>query len=296
MSVKGILSAVVTPFTDRGDIDFPAYKQLLTVLVKKGVNGLFISGNAGEYYALSLEEKKQLLKVACETVQGAVPVYFGSGASSTAETVSLTQLAEKGGADAVSVITPSACRPSQEDLYVHYKTIAGSTSLPVLIYNNPAATGVSVSPGLMKRLSEIDNIVGVKDSSGDFMVTLDFISIAPGRLHVLAGRDGLILPTLMQGGTGAISSVASAVPELAVSIYENYKAGNMERAVESQKQFASLRSLFSLGTFPSVVKAALKLRGLDVGAPRLPVLALAEDKVKVLERKLHEILGEYILL
>lgn len=296
MKNKGIMTAVVTPFTAAGEIDYTTYRKLLELLIQKGIHGLFISGNAGEYYALTFKEKTELMKVTYEAVQRAVPIYFGSGASNTAETIALTKMAEEGGADAVSIITPSACRPSQDDLYAHYKAVAQSTHLPVLLYNNPAATGVSISSTLMSRLLEFDNIVGIKDSSGDFMLTLDFMSLAPGRLDVLAGRDGLILPTLMQGGSGAISSVSSAVPELAVAIYENYQKGNMEAAVESQNKFAALRSLFSLGTFPSVVKSALKLRGLDVGSPRLPVQALAKDKEEILEQKLHEILGKDIRL
>jgi 4-hydroxy-tetrahydrodipicolinate synthase len=266
-------------------------EKMLGFLIKSRVNGIFAVGNAGEFYALDREEKRKVLKTTLKITSGQIPVFFGAGTASTAESVYLTRLAEAEGADAVSVITPFLIKPSEEELYQHYLAICEATKLPVLPYNNPSVTGVAISPRLMKRLSAIDNIAGIKDSSGDLSITLEFLQIEKKNFTVLAGRDGLILSTLIHGGSGAISSVASACPEIAVAIYESYAAGDMKGAVEAQMKFARLRQMFGLGTFPTVIKAALHIRGFSAGVPRLPVSPLPRGKYEELEACLNELLS-----
>ncbi|MBP8673445.1 MAG: dihydrodipicolinate synthase family protein, partial [Synergistales bacterium] len=197
-------------------------------------------------------------------------------------------MAEKIGVDAVSVITPYFLSPSQEELYEHYKTIANSTSLPILLYNNPGKTGgVNISIGLAERLSQIENIVGIKDSSGDMTLTGEYIRKTKGKgFSVLAGRDTLILSTLLYGGSGAISATANVAPKIAVDIYEYFVKGNIEKAKEAQFALAPLRVAFELGTFPVVIKEALKLIGIDAGPAKSPVKGLSDAK----RRELKEIL------
>jgi 4-hydroxy-tetrahydrodipicolinate synthase len=289
MHIRGIVPAVITPFTPGFEVAWDEYQRLLAFLIDARVHGLFVVGNAGEFYALSEAEKQGLLAAAIKTVGGRVPVYFGSGAASTHEAIRLTRMAEAEGAAAVSVISPWIVKASDDELFAHYRAICESTRLPVLVYNNPPATGNSVSPALMKRLAAIDNMAGIKDSCGDLAVSLEFIRLQREGFSVLAGRDGLILSTLVHGGRGAISSVASACPELAVSIYEAYVVGDLAKATEAQLRFAELRQLFQLGTFPSVVKAALEYRGFAVGSPRPPVAPLSPSNRKVLESRLAEV-------
>jgi 4-hydroxy-tetrahydrodipicolinate synthase len=250
---------------------------------------MFISGNAGEFYALSREEKLLLIRIARKALGTAAPIIFGSGCVTTAETVALTRQAESEGADIITVITPYCVKPSDDELYEHFAAVLRATKLPVLLYNNPAVTGVPIPVSVVERLLSFDNLGGIKDSSGDMALTLDFLRIGKERLSVLSGRDGLILSTLMHGGSGAVSSVASACPELAVDIYREFTAGRLDAARDAQLTFANLRRQFSLGTFPAVVKEILALRGFHPGIPRLPVKPLSPANSEILRQFLREL-------
>ncbi|MDR1901535.1 MAG: dihydrodipicolinate synthase family protein [Treponema sp.] len=280
--IKGIIPAVITPFEDKGGVNYGEFSNLLFFLLKAGVHGVFISGNAGEFYALSTEEKISLIKTARKAVGGVIPIIFGSGCATTADTAALTRRAEAEGADMITVITPYLIKPSEDELFEHFASVLQATRLPVLLYNNPAVTSVPVSAKLAERLTRFDNLAGIKDSSGDFALTLDFIQTGKGRFSVLAGRDSLILSTLIHGGSGAVSSVASACPELAATIYREFSAGHIDAALEAQVKLASIRRQFSLGTFPSVIKEILSLRGFHAGAPRLPVKPLSPESRSIL--------------
>lgn len=288
MDIRGIIAAVPTPFDEKGNLALGELERLLSFLVEARVDGVFVVGNAGEFYALDEGEKRAVLKTTVATVAGKVPVLFGAGAATTEESRRLAVMAAAEGADALSVITPYVIRPSDDELFAHYLGICAATALPVLPYNNPAVTGVSISPRLLKRLATIETIGGIKDSSGDFATTIEYLRVKKAGFSVLAGRDNLILSTLIHGGRGAMSSVASAVPEIAVSIYEAHVAGDAETALESQMKFARLRQMFSLGTFPAVIKAALELRGFHFGLPRAPVGPLSPEALEELAEGLRE--------
>lgn len=290
MNSRGIIPAIPTPFDKNSNLNLPALEQMLAFLKKTGVHGIFAVGNAGEYYALTQEEKRSVLRTTVNSLEGAIPVFFGAGATTTKEAVELAKIGEAEGADALSVITPSIIKPSEDELFGYFKDICEATKLPVFFYNNPVVTGVAASVRLIKRLSHIENFVGIKDSSGDFALTIEFIRIEKKGFAVLAGRDNLILSTLVHGGNGAISSVASACPEIALGIFNAFEQGNFEEALRQQMIFAHLRQLFSLGTFPVVIKEALKIRGIDVGMPRAPVAPLSEEKRRELSESLHAVL------
>jgi 4-hydroxy-tetrahydrodipicolinate synthase len=288
-AIRGIISAVITPFREDGSVNEDEFASLLRFLLNAGIAGMFIAGNAGEFYALSREEKILLVRAARKTLGTAVPVIFGSGCATTAETVALTRAAEAEGADIITVITPYLIKPSEEELYEHFAAVLRATRLPVLLYNNPAVTGVSVSAKTAERLLDFENFAGIKDSSGDLALTLDFLRIGKDRFSVYAGRDGLILSTLIHGGSGAVSSVASACPELAVDIYREFAAGRLDAAGEAQMKFAKLRQQFSLGTFPAVVKEILSIRGFRTGVPRLPVKPLRPENREILGQVLRDL-------
>jgi 4-hydroxy-tetrahydrodipicolinate synthase len=286
---KGIIAALITPFREDGSVNEDEFAKLLRFLLDAGITGMFISGNAGEFYALSREEKILLIRAARKALGKAAPLIFGSGCAATAETIALTQAAEAEGADIVTVITPYLIKPSEDELYEHFAAVLRATRLPVLLYNNPAVTGVSVSVKTAERLLGFENFAGIKDSSGDLALTLDFLRIGKDRLSVYAGRDGLILSTLIHGGNGAVSSVASACPELAVDIYREFAAGRLDAAREAQMKFAKLRQQFSLGTFPAVVKEILSIRGFRTGVARLPVKPLSPENREILRRVMGDL-------
>lgn len=271
---KGIIPAMVTPLDDRDRINEPVLQSLVGYLIDAGVHGLFAIGSQGEFYALTIEEKKRIAELVVRETNGRVPVYIGTGAVTTIESILLTAMAENVGADAVSIMTPFFISPSEDELYEHYAAIARSTRLPVLLYSNPGRTHVNMSVKLVARLSEVDNIVGIKDSSGDLSLTAEYIRNADSGFSVLMGRDTLIYGALMYGARGAIAATANVAPRLVVEIYEAYIRGDFKQARNAQADLAPLRQAFSLGSFPAVIKDALQLMGMAVGPPREPIRPL----------------------
>lgn len=280
---KGIIPAMVTPITSDGKIHMHALRKLTNYLIEGGVHGLFPVGSQGEFYALTFEEKRQVIEVVVEETRGRVPVYAGTGAITTREVIALTQMAESAGVSAVSVLTPYFITPNETELFEFYSAIAKSTRLPVLLYNNPARTGVNLSANFVVRASKIDNIVGIKDSSGDMTLMAEYIRRTDETFSVLAGRDTLIYGALCYGGKGAIAATANVAPKIIVEIYEAFIAGDMKRSLEAQFRLAPLRLAFELGTFPVVIKEALNLIGIDAGmgiAPVGGIKAEAKEELK----------------
>ena len=275
----GIIPAMATPFTADGELNEEALRQLTRHLIQGGVHGLFATGSQGEFWALTPQEKQRVWEIVLAEGEGRVPVYAGTGAVTTREVRELNRRAEAAGADAVSIITPFFVRPTEAELEAHYRAIAEATSLPILLYNNPGRTGgVNLSAELVARLAEVENIVGVKDSSGDLTLTMEYIRLTPHDFAVLSGRDTLIFAGLLHGTKGAIAATANVVPALVVEIYEAFQAGEVERARRAQERLAPLRLAFGLGSFPVVVKEALELIGIPAGPCRGPVGALSPEK------------------
>lgn len=286
---KGIIPAMVTPLDNHEDINESALRKLANYLIDGGVHGLFPVGSQGEFFALELAEKKRVFEIVVEEADDKVPIYAGTGAITTRETIKLTQIAEDIGVDAVSVITPCFISPTQDELYEHYVEIAKSTSLPVLLYNNPGRTGVHLSEDLVVRLSKVDNIIGIKDSSGDMMLTEEYIRRTDDQFAVLAGRDTLIYSTLVYGGKGSITATANAAPRVVVDIYESFIKGDYEKALQAQYRLAPLRTAFGLGTFPVVVKEALSMIGIEAGPARRPVGEMKNEKKEKLRKVLEDL-------
>ena len=285
---RGIIPAVITPLTAEEKFNEKAMRKLINYLIDGGVHGLFVIGTTGEFYGLTPEEKREILLVAMDETRGRVPVYAGTNGITTRESVLLTQLAEECKVDAVSVLTPMFVTPNQDQLIKHYKSVAASTSLPVILYNNPPKTGVNIAPTTVAKLAEVSNIVSIKDSSGDLTLTADYIRLTKERedFSVLMGRDTLIYGALCYGAVGSIASCANVAPRLCVDIYEKYMAGDLAGSLKAQFALAPLRSAFAIGTFPAVIKESLTLLGIEAGpcmAPAGPMThAEREQLTKVL--------------
>lgn len=282
----GIIPAMVTPLTTDDEINEPALRKLTNHLIEGGSHGVFAVGSQGEFWALSADEKRRVWEIIVDETNGRVPVYAGTAAITTREAVALTRQAEQAGVDAVSILTPYFVPLKQDELYLYYRAIAESTGLPILLYGNPARTGVKISPEVVARLAEIDNIVGIKDSSGDLELTARYIQMAPPGFAVLMGRDTLILAALLYGAKGAIAATANVSPALVVDIYERFKAGDLEGARRAQEALAPLRLAFTWGTFPVVIKEALDLMGMAGGPARLPVSPMSPEQREHLKRVL----------
>src|SRR6266404_4577602 len=200
MKIQGIIPPVATPMQANEDLDLPRLRGFIEHLIANGVHGIFVLGTNSEFYALDEREKQEVIATAVAHVNKRVPVYAGTGAESTRETVRLTKMAEREGADGVSVITPYFIQPSQQEIYDHYRRIAENTSLPVILYNNPSTCGgTKIDVDTVARLAEISNILGVKDSSGDLQNTIEYIRVVPEPFAVMIGRDTLIYSALMFG-------------------------------------------------------------------------------------------------
>ena len=290
----GIIPAVITPITPEGKFNEKAMRKLLNYLIDGGVHGLFVVGTTGEFYGLSPEEKREIFLVTMDETKGRVPVYAGTNGITTRESVMLTQLAEECKVDAVSVLTPMFITPSQEQLITHYITIAANTSLPVLLYNNPPKTGVTLAASTVAKLAETANIVSIKDSSGDLTLTAEYIRLTREckDFNVLVGRDTLIYGALCYGAVGSICSCGNVAPRLCADIYDKFMAGDLQGSLEAQFTLAPLRIAFTIGTFPAVIKESLELLGIEAGPCMDPVGPMTEAE----REKLRAVLVQMGLL
>jgi 4-hydroxy-tetrahydrodipicolinate synthase len=282
MQLHGIIPPAVTPMSASEDVDLGRLKATLDRLLGAGVHGLFVLGTTGEFFALDENEKQAIMAAAVAHTNKRVPVVAGTGAVSTREAVRLTMLAEREGTDAVAVITPFFVNPSQQELTEHFRRIAESTRLPVLLYQNPSMTGgVKLDVGTVARLSEVPNIVGMKDSAGDLANLIEYVRATGPGFAVFQGRDTLIEPALANGAVGAVPATSNIAPELAVSIYEAHRRGDAPKARAAQARFSPLRFAM-VGTAPGAIKAAMNLAGVPVGPSRSPIGSLtAEQKATV---------------
>jgi 4-hydroxy-tetrahydrodipicolinate synthase len=263
---KGIIPALVTPLDRDGELLEDGLRALLDHVIDGGVHGVFVLGSSGEIYGLDEAQKQRVVEVTVEHVAGRVPVYAGASEITTRDCVRTAQMAERvGGVSALSVLTPYFMTPTQSELVEHYTRIADSTGLPVLLYTNPGRTQVDLSLETVVRLAGIENIVGIKDSSGDLSRTIDCIRECPDDFSVLMGRDTLIFAALVHGAAGAIASTGNIVPRVLAGIYDAHLAGDGARALELQQRLAPLRRLLDAATFPVVLKEGLRFAGVETG-------------------------------
>lgn len=274
---KGIITPIVTPMNEDESINEVEFRKLIDRLIDSGIYGLFALGTNGEVYAMSEEEKLEVLRIIVDQVNHRVPVYAGTGCVGTKETIKLSQKAAEIGVDALSVVSPYYVAVSQDDIYRYYSSIAQSTDLPIILYNMPARTGNNIDFKTVAKLCKFDNIVGIKDSSGNFDNTLKYIENTDKRLSVLSGNDSLILWTLLAGGQGAIAGWSNVYPKLLLDIYHLWEHGKLKEANEKQISIRPLRNIMQLGNPNSVVKRAMNLLGYNVGPAREPASGESEE-------------------
>ncbi|MCV4271450.1 4-hydroxy-tetrahydrodipicolinate synthase [Pseudomonas capsici] len=274
MQFRGIIPALVTPFTDDQQLDEQALRGLIENLLQAGVHGLFVLGTNGEFFTLSESEKLKIARITVEAAAGRVPVVVGTGAFATHEVIELNKKMIDVGADALSIITPYFNAISQSELIKHYTAIADASELPLMMYNIPAKTGMSIGIGAVATLSQHPKIKGIKDSAGNFDALVQMMKYRSDDFAVFAGTDSLIYWNLLAGGDGAIAATANAVPEVVMSIWNNFQSGNHEAARAAQEALRPLRDAFALGTMPVVLKTATQLLNVPVGPCRAPVQPL----------------------
>lgn len=279
--IRGIIPPIVTPVGENDQVDETRLRRQVDFVIDGGVHGILAFGSNGEFYMLEEDETRRALEIMISQAAGRVPVYCGIGAIRTGKCVRLARMAEAAGASGISVLQPMFLRPTDEELYRHFRAIAEAVpGMPMLLYNNPGRTGYTMSYTLVERLAQdCPNIVGMKDSSGDMTRTSEFIRRMRGRdFKVFGGKDTLVFGTLVHGGAGGVCTTANVYPELVCSIYEKFVAGDLAGALEAQYRLNPVRLSMDLASFPVATKDMANMMGLDVGVPFLPSLP-SEQKV-----------------
>jgi 4-hydroxy-tetrahydrodipicolinate synthase len=277
MELKGIFTALVTPFKD-GALDEGALRRLIDFQIGSGVDGIVPCGTTGEASTLSYEEHERVIEITVEEASGRVPVIAGTGSNSTEEAIELTEKAKKIGADFCLLTTPYYNRPTQEGLYRHFKKIAETVDIPLILYNIPSRTGVNLLPETVARLSEIPNIVGIKEASGSLTQVVEIERLARDGFEILSGDDALFLPMMSVGARGVISVASNVVPEkmkeLFVLFFEQH---DVKRAKELNSWLYPLFQALFIETNPIPVKETLYFMGMIERELRLPLCPLSES-------------------
>ncbi|MBO1512073.1 4-hydroxy-tetrahydrodipicolinate synthase [Metabacillus bambusae] len=287
MNYGQVLTAMITPFDHNGEVDFNATKNLVNYLIANGSDGLVINGTTGESPTLTTEEKVDLFKYVVQIVNGRVPVIAGTGSNNTKASISLTSLAEEAGVDGIMLVTPYYNKPSQEGMYQHFKAIAETTSLPVMLYNIPGRSSVNMSVETIVRLSQIDNIVSIKEASGDLDAMAEIISKTPNDFSVYSGDDALTLPLLAIGGTGIISVSSHIIGNEMQEMINKFKEGDVTGAASLHRNLLPIMKAMFAAPNPTPVKAALNMRGIPVGDVRLPLIPLNKEEKIALQATLQ---------
>ncbi|MFC1847825.1 4-hydroxy-tetrahydrodipicolinate synthase [Chloroflexota bacterium] len=284
-----LLTAMVTPFDEKGDVDYEQAKKLATALLESGSDGVVIVGTTGESPTLIREEEVRLFAEVKSAIGGRGAIVAGTGSNSTAEAVATTKDAERIGVDACLVVVPYYNKPSQEGLYRHFRAVAESTSLPCILYNVPARTVVSISAETAIRLSEIDNIVAIKEASGNLDQISRIIDGARDGFLVYSGNDNDTLPIMSLGGYGVISVASHLVGNQMHEMINSVIDGNVNRAAQIHRRLLPLFSAMSVVSNPVPVKYALNYLGFRVGSPRLPLTPPDEKSAKSIEEALNNV-------
>jgi len=288
MTVKfqGIVPALITPMTATEEVDEAGLRTLIERLIESGVHALFVLGTNGEFIALNEAEKLRIAKIAVDQARSRVPVIAGTGAYATRDVIDLNSKMLDVGVDAVSVITPYFNGATQQELFTNYQPRQRATTLPVMLYTIPAKAGVTLNVDTVRRLAEIPNIRGIKDSGGDFDRLLQLINLRRDQFAVFTGTDSMILWTLIAGGDGAVAATTNAVPGVVTSIWKHFQAGDIAAARKAQESLRALRDAFALGTMPVVLKTAAEMLGLPAGPARSPAQPLDANARARLEQAL----------
>ncbi|AGN19481.1 dihydrodipicolinate synthase [Corynebacterium glutamicum Z188] len=278
--------AMVTPFTESGDIDIAAGRELAAYLVDKGLDSLVLAGTTGESPTTTAAEKLELLKAVREEVGDRAKLIAGVGTNNTRTSVELAEAAASAGADGLLVVTPYYSKPSQEGLLVHFGAIAAATEVPICLYDIPGRSGIPIESDTMRRLSELPTILAVKDAKGDLVAATSLIKETG--LAWYSGDDPLNLVWLALGGSGFISVIGHAAPTALRELYTSFEEGDLVRAREINAKLSPLVAAQGRLGGVSLAKAALRLQGINVGDPRLPIMAPNEQELEALRKDMKK--------
>ena len=288
----GVYPVILTPFKEDESVDEEVLREHVNWLVEEGVHGVIATGSTGEFASLSEKERKRIVDITIEEVGGRVPVLVGSAANSTRHTVMYSQYAEAAGADGVMIVHPYYCLPNERELYEHYKAVAASIHIPIMIYNNPATSGVDMQPDLVARLADVENIDYVKEASGDVKRIGQIKRLCGDKVTIFVGCDNDMLETWVMGAEGWVAGVANILPRQSVELYELTVKGELKRARELYYRMLPLGDMLELeGLFVQYLKAGSEMLGRPLGKPRRPMLVPADKDLARLREAIDLIVG-----
>ena len=289
---RGAFVAIVTPFTD-GQVDEQGLVDLIEFHIANGTHGIVPCGTTGESATMSHDEHHRVVELTVKTVKGRVPVLAGSGSNSTSEAIDLTRHAKQAGVDGVLMVSPYYNKPSQEGLFHHYKAVAEAVDIPIILYNVPSRTSSNILPQTVARLADIDNIVGIKEATGDLNQISEVIRLCPDDFAVLSGDDFTSMPTVLVGGTGVISVTSNVAPKDMAQMMDAALAGDLARARQLHYRLFPLMQAMFYDTNPVPAKKSLELMGkIKSGTPRLPLYPMNDETLS----KLKAALADYGLI
>ncbi|MBD3426316.1 MAG: 4-hydroxy-tetrahydrodipicolinate synthase [Candidatus Omnitrophica bacterium] len=286
---KGSYVALVTPFTN-GKVDERTFRELIEFHIDNGTDGILPCGCTGEAATLSMSEQKRLIKISVETCDKRIPVLAGTGSNSTAEATELTDYAKKAGADGALIITPYYNKPTPEGQYRHYSSIAAKVDIPIMLYNVPSRTGISLLPSTVARLCEIENIVAIKEAAGSVQQVMDILSLCD--ITVMSGDDSMTLPFMSVGAKGVVSVAANVVPGRVHELTQSFMDGDLQRSRQIHYALQDLCKAMFIETNPIPVKTALSLMGMVNAEWRMPLCEMGSESRK----KLEGVLKKYELI
>ncbi|MGD9487437.1 MAG: 4-hydroxy-tetrahydrodipicolinate synthase [Calditrichaceae bacterium] len=287
--LKGCGTALVTPFKYDGQIDFDALRKLVDYQIRGGIDFLVPCGTTGESATFTLEEHLQVVETVVKQAAGKVPVIAGAGGNNTAKVIEMAKEVAKLGVDGLLSVTPYYNKPTQEGLYQHYKAIASAVSSPIIVYNVPGRTSTNILPDTAVRLSGIDNIIGIKEASGNIGQIAELAAKIPENFKILSGDDATTIPIISLGGVGLISVVSNQVPGKMTKMTNLCLKGDYSGAREIQKELFNLMTLNFIETNPTPVKAGLAMMGMMDEIYRLPLVKMNESNKKLLENELRKL-------
>ena len=281
--IKGVVVPILTPIDKDENIDADKLRDQVDYVINGGVSGILAFGSNGEFYMVEEDEMERGLNIVLDQANHRVAVYFGIGAISTKKCCRLARMAVACGADGISVLQPMFLKPTYQELFYHFKTIAESVpDTPMLLYNNPGRVGYTLTADLIDELAhKVPNIVGMKDTSGDITLTTEFIRRTRDvGFKVFGGKDTLLYASLCHGAVGGVCTAANFMPELITDVYNKFVAGDLKGSLEAQLKLNPVRLAMDAASFPVAAKDMAQLRGRDVGVPYLPNLPTPEGPAK----------------
>jgi 4-hydroxy-tetrahydrodipicolinate synthase len=289
----GVFAVMFTPFKDDESLDEKALRGHIDFLIEEGrVHGIICTGSTGEFASLSDDERKKVVDITLKQARHRVPVLVGTAANSTRHTILYSQYAEKAGAEGLMIVHPFYCRPDERELYAHYKAVAASVGIPIMIYNNPYTSGVDMKPELLARLAGVKNIEYVKESSEDIKRVGQIKRLCGDRITIFTGCDNTMFESFLMGAAGWVSGSANIIPKQCVELYTLTTSGELDKARELYYRMLPLGDMFELeGKFIQYLKAGSALLGRPVGKPRRPLLPPQDEDVRRLKEALERIIG-----